>query len=64
VLAAGTRLRLLAAGTAEAGAGATTHYLELDAAALKPEMRPLLGLLSPAYLVDGGFREVLGEAPD
>ena len=27
-------------------------------------MRPLLGLLSPAYLVDGAFREVLGEARD
>jgi len=60
VLAAGTRLRLLAAGPAEAGA--STRYLELDAAALEPEMRPLLGLLSPAYLLDGGFREVLGEA--
>jgi len=62
VLAAGTRLRLLAAGPAEAGA--TTRYLELDAAALEPEMRPLLGLLSPAYLVDGAFRDVLGEARD
>lgn len=62
VLAAGTRLRLLAAGPSEAGA--TTRYLELDAAALEPDMRPLLGLLSPAYLVDGAFRDVLGEARD
>ena len=60
LLAAGTRLRLLAAGLDEAGA--TTRYLELDAAALEPDMRPLLGLLSPAYLVDGAFREVLGDA--
>jgi hypothetical protein len=62
LLAAGTRLRLLAAGPEQAGA--TTRYLELDAAALEPDMRPLLGLLSPAYLVDGAFREVLGEARD
>ena len=62
LLAAGTRLRLLAAGPDEAGA--TTRYLELDAAALEPDMRPLLGLLSPAYLVDGAFRDVLGEARD
>lgn len=62
LLAAGTRVRLLAAGPEEAGA--TTRYLELDAAALEPDMRPLLGLLAPAYLVDGAFREVLGEARD
>ncbi len=62
LLAAGTRLRLLAAGPNEAGA--TTRYLELDAAALEPDMRPLLGLLSPPYLVDGAFREVLGDARD
>jgi hypothetical protein len=62
VLAAGTRVRLLAAGPEEAGA--TTRYLELDAAALEPDMRPLLGLLSPAYLVDGAFRDVLEEARD
>ena len=60
LLAAGTRLRLLAAGADETGA--TTRYLELDAAALEPDMRPLLGLLSPAYLVDGAFRDVLDEA--
>ena len=62
LLAAGTRVRLLAAG--HEAAGATTRYLELDAAALEPDMRPLLGLLSPTYLVDGAFREVLGEARD
>jgi hypothetical protein len=62
LLAAGTRVRLLATGLEEAGA--TTRYLELDAAALEPDMRPLLGLLSPPYLVDGAFRDVLGEARD
>jgi len=62
LLAAGTRLRLLAAGPEQAGAA--TRYLELDAAALEPDMRPLLGLLAPAFLVDGGFGEVLGEARD
>ena len=62
LLAAGTRVRLLAAGPEEAGAA--TRYLELDAAALEPDMRPLLALLSPPYLVDGAFRDVLGEARD
>jgi hypothetical protein len=62
LLAAGTRMRLLAAGLEDAGA--TTRYLELDAAALEPDMRPLLGLLSPAYLSEGAFRDVLGEARD
>jgi hypothetical protein len=55
-------VRLLAAGPEEAGA--TTRYLELDASALEPDMRPLLGLLSPPYLVDGAFRDVLAEARD
>ncbi len=62
LLAAGPRLRLLAAGSEQAGA--TMRYLELDAIALEPDMRPLLGLLSPAYLLNGGFREVLDEARD
>ena len=62
LLAAGTRMRLLAAGTDEAGAA--TRYLELDSAALEPRMRPLLGLLAPTYLSDGGFREVLSDARD
>ncbi len=62
LLAAGARLRLLSAGPSDAGAA--TRYLELDAAALEPDMRPLLGLLSPAYLVDGEFRDVLSEARD
>jgi hypothetical protein len=42
--------------------GAATTYLELDAAKLEPADRPLLGLLAPAYLAEGGFEEVLREA--
>jgi acetyl esterase/lipase len=44
--------------------GAATTYLELDAAKLEPADRPLLGLLAPAYLAEGGFEEVLREARD
>ncbi len=62
ILAAGPRLRLLTAGRAEAGA--TTSYLELDAAALEPDRRPLLGLLAPRYLAQGELRTVLEEARD
>jgi hypothetical protein len=62
ILAAGPRLRLLAAGPEEAGAA--TRYLELDAGALDPDRRPLLGLLAPRYLADGEFRGVLEEARD
>lgn len=62
LLAAGTRLRLLKAG-GEAS-GLTTRYLELDAAALEPGQRPLLGLLAPESLAGGGFEELLAEARD
>jgi hypothetical protein len=62
MLAAGTRMRLLRAA-ADAG-GAANRYLELDAAALEPDDRPLLGLLAPAYLADGGLDEVLRESRD
>ncbi|MGI8945237.1 MAG: hypothetical protein ACR2GL_03240 [Thermoleophilaceae bacterium] len=62
LLAAGTRMRLLRAAGEEGGAA--TRYLELDAAALEPSDRPLLGLLSPDYLVDGDLDELLAEARD
>jgi hypothetical protein len=62
ILAAGPRLRLLAAGVEQAGAA--TSYLELDAATLEPELQPLLGLLAPRYLVEGEFASVLTEARD
>jgi hypothetical protein len=62
LLVAGTRIRLLA--TQRASAGATTRYLDLDAATLEPERRPLLGLLAPPYLADDGFALLLAEARD
>lgn len=62
ILAAGPRLRLLAAG--DDIAGTATRYLELDAATLEPDRRPLLGLLAPDYLAGGGLDEVLAEARD
>ncbi len=62
MLAAGTRMRLLRAADDEGGAA--TSYLELDAAALEPEQRPLLGLLSPQYLVEGGFDSLMVDARD
>jgi hypothetical protein len=62
ILAAGSRLRLLAAGVEQAGAA--TSYLELDAAVLEPDLQPLLGLLSPRYLVEGEFATVLTDARD
>ncbi len=62
MLAAGTRMRILRAVGDDGGAATT--YLELDAAKLEPGDRPLLGLLAPAYLADGGFDEILREARD
>ena len=46
------------------GGGRPRIYLELDAAALEPDSRPLLGLLAPRYLADGELRAVLAEARD
>ncbi len=43
---------------------AVARYLELDASTLAPEDRPLLGLLSPAYLAEGGLEAALAEARD
>jgi Eco57I restriction-modification methylase len=62
MLAAGTRMRLLHAGGDDGGSA--NRYLELDAAALEPSDRPLLGLLAPAYLADDGLDDVLREARD
>jgi hypothetical protein len=60
LLAAGTRFRLL---VAEPAAGsAVARFLELDAAALSEEHRPLLGLLSPEWLGEGGFDALMREA--
>lgn len=59
---AGSRMRLFRASGEEAGQ--TTRYLELDAHLLEPDARPLLGLLAPQYLAEGGFATLLSEARD
>jgi hypothetical protein len=60
ILASGARLRLFEADPVTGSAAA--RYLELDAAALAPEDRPLLGLLSPAYLAEGRFAALMEDA--
>jgi len=62
LLAAGPRMRLLRAQAEEGGLA--TRYLELDAALVEPEFRPLLGLLSPAYLAKGKLADLFAEARD
>ena len=62
LLASGSRMRLLRA-TGEEG-GQATRFLELDAALIEQDRRPLLGLLSPAYLADGEFASLMEEARD
>jgi hypothetical protein len=62
LLVAGSRMRLLSAASEDAGA--TTRYLELDALALEPSMAPLLALISPSYLADGGLAKLLADARD
>ncbi|MCB8969513.1 MAG: hypothetical protein H6533_01715 [Thermoleophilales bacterium] len=57
LLASGSRMRLLRA-TGEEG-GQATRFLELDAALIEQDRRPLLGLLSPAYLADGEFASLM-----
>ncbi|MCA1676920.1 MAG: hypothetical protein LC799_33675, partial [Actinobacteria bacterium] len=63
MLASGSRLRLFRF-TSEPGApAATTTFLELDAAALRPEDRPLLGLLAPSSLrAEGRLKQLVEEA--
>jgi hypothetical protein len=60
LLVSGTRLRLFEAAP-ESGS-AIARYLELDTEALAEEDRPLLGLLTPPYLAEGGFRRLMAEA--
>jgi Eco57I restriction-modification methylase len=62
LLASGGRLRLFDARP-ETGSS-VARYLDLDAASLTDEDRPLLGLLAPEYLVRGGFARLLREARD
>ena len=42
-------------------AGAATRYLDLDTAALDAASAPVLGLLAPPYLAEGGMAEVLAD---
>jgi hypothetical protein len=60
MLASDARPRLFAVDS-PAGS-AVSSYLELDAAALAEEDVPLLSLLSPEYLAEGGFAELMREA--
>lgn len=59
LLAAGARFRLF---DFEGASGTTARYLDLDANALRPSDRPLLALLSPSYLAEGGFAALVAEA--
>lgn len=60
LLAAGSRFRLFEARP-ESGS-AVARYLELDAATLAEEDRPLLGLLAPAYLAEDGFEALMRQS--
>jgi hypothetical protein len=62
ILVAGSRFRLFEAKPASGSA--VSRYLELDAATLPEEHRPLLGLLAPEYLADGTFEALMREARD
>lgn len=62
MLAAGGRFRLFEARPSSGSSVA--RYLELDVAALRPEHRPLIGLLAPESLGEGGFDAILREARD
>ena len=62
ILASGSRFRLFKAQPVSGSAVA--RYLELDNAALAEEHRPLIGLLAPEWLGEGGFDAVLRESRD
>ncbi len=62
LLASGSRFRLLEARPASGSS--VGRYLELDAAALPEEHRPLLGLLSPEWLGEDAFEALMREARD
>lgn len=60
LLTSGSRLRLF---EAEPRVGAAVaQYIDLDAGALQVDDRPFLGLLSPAFLAEGGFKRLRNEA--
>ncbi|MGH2780073.1 MAG: Eco57I restriction-modification methylase domain-containing protein [Thermoleophilaceae bacterium] len=60
ILTSDARLRLFAVDS-PAGS-AVSSYLELDAGALAEDDAPLLALLSPEYLSEGGFAALMREA--
>lgn len=60
ILAAGSEIRLIVAEPSRGGA--VGRYLQLNAAFLSEEDYPLLGLISPKYLAEGGFAAVLDDA--
>lgn len=60
MLTAGPRFRLF--DFSRGDSGATSRYLDLDAALLQADDRPLLALLGPAYLAEGGFANLVAEA--
>jgi hypothetical protein len=62
LLASGSRFRLLEARPVSGSS--VGRYLELDAAALPEEHRPLLALLSPEWLGEGEFEALMREARD
>ena len=58
ILAQGGRLRLFDAKSASPA----SEWLEIDARLLPPDQLPLLALLAPPYLSDGGFAQLREEA--
>ncbi len=60
LLTSGTRLRLFDADPVHGAAA--TQWLDLDVSALRTEDRPLLGLLAPAALAEGGLRALQRDA--
>jgi len=61
LLTAGARFRLFHFTST---AGSTSRYVDLDAELLQSSDRPLLALLGPAYLAEGGFIALEREAAD
>jgi hypothetical protein len=59
LLAAGLRLRLFDFATPGA---ATARYIDLDPAVMRPDDRPFIALVSPAYLAEGEFAYLVEDA--
>lgn len=61
ILASEGRVRVFL--TSDEG-GALTRYLQMDIGNLAPDDRPLLGMLAPRFVLDGGFDRIIQEARD